>query len=165
MMGNFSKIFHLNCIRVEILGFYGLVGSGRTEIMRYLFGVGIKELLITHGWRAESLKYQIQREAIEAGIILAPESRKEQGLVLIQDIRFNTVLAILDKLIHGVKTDKKQETEIVEKYMKKNADKATSAAHITGQLSGGNQQKVVLQKCLATNPKILILDEPTRELM
>ena len=159
--GKFLKDISFELHQGEILGFYGLVGSGRTEIMRYLFGVD-KGAAYNAWLEGREFKVSNPKEAIEAGIILAPESRKEQGLVLIQDIRFNTVLAILDKLIHGVKTDKKQETEIVEKYMKKMRTKATSAAHITGQLSGGNQQKVVLAKCLATNPKILILDEPTR---
>ena len=159
--GKFLKDISFELHQGEILGFYGLVGSGRTEIMRYLFGVD-KGAAYNAWLEGREFKVSNPKEAIEAGIILAPESRKEQGLVLIQDIRFNTVLAILDKLIHGVKTDKKQETELVEKYMKKMRTKATSAAHITGQLSGGNQQKVVLAKCLATNPKILILDEPTR---
>ena len=86
--------------------------------MRYLFGVD-KGAAYNAWLEGREFKVSNPKEAIEAGIILAPESRKEQGLVLIQDIRFNTVLAILDKLIHGVKTDKKQETEIVEKYMKK----------------------------------------------
>ena len=121
--GKFLKDISFELHQGEILGFYGLVGSGRTEIMRYLFGVD-KGAAYNAWLEGREFKVSNPKEAIEAGIILAPESRKEQGLVLIQDIRFNTVLAILDKLIHGVKTDKKQETEIVEKYMKKNADKS-----------------------------------------
>lgn len=159
--GKFLKDISFKLHQGEILGFYGLVGSGRTEIMRYLFGIdkGASFHALLEG---EELKISTPREAIEAGIILAPENRKEQGLVLIQDIRFNTVLTVLDRLIRGVRTDKKQEKEIVDEYMTKFKIKATSAEHITGQLSGGNQQKVVLAKCLATRPKILILDEPTR---
>lgn len=145
----------------EILGFYGLVGSGRTEIMRYLFGVdkGADGKLYLEG---KELLVKTPKDAIDAGIMLAPESRKEQGLVLIRDIRFNTVLTILEELIHGIKLEKEKEDEIVNTYMQKLKVKATSPEHITGQLSGGNQQKVVLAKCLATKPKVLILDEPTR---
>ena len=159
--GKFLKDVSFTLYQGEILGFYGLVGSGRTEIMRYLFGIdrGASFSIYMEG---QELKITKPKEAIDAGIILAPENRKEQGLVLIQDIRFNTVLTILDRLIHGIKTDKRQEKAIVEEYISKLRTKATSEAHVTGQLSGGNQQKVVLAKCLATKPKILILDEPTR---
>lgn len=159
--GYFLKDISFNLYQGEILGFYGLVGSGRTEIMRYLFGIdkGASFKIYLEG---EEIKISKPKDAINAGIILAPENRKEQGLVLIQDIKFNTVLSILDKIIHGVRTDKDTEAEVVKEYMDKLHTKATSAAHITGQLSGGNQQKVVLAKCLAAKPKVLILDEPTR---
>lgn len=159
--GKFLQDISFELYQGEILGFYGLVGSGRTEIMRYLFGVD-RGASFTVYLEGNEIKISNPKEAIEAGIILAPESRKEQGLVLIQDIKFNTVLSILDKIIHGIKTDKKQENEVVTEYMNKLHTKATSSAHITGQLSGGNQQKVVLAKCLAAKPKVLILDEPTR---
>lgn len=159
--GKFLKDISFELHQGEILGFYGLVGSGRTEIMRYLFGVdkGASFKVYLEG---EEIKILKPKDAINAGIMLAPESRKEQGLVLIQDIRFNTVLSILDRIIHGVRTEKKLEDEIVNEYMNKLHTKATSPSHITGQLSGGNQQKVVLAKCLAAKPKVLILDEPTR---
>lgn len=159
--GKFLKDISFVLHQGEILGFYGLVGSGRTEIMRYLFGVD-KGAVFKVYLEENEIKITAPKDAINAGIILAPESRKEQGLVLIQDIQFNTVLAILDRIIHGIRTDKKTESEIVKEYMDKLHTKATSASHITAQLSGGNQQKVVLAKCLAAAPKVLILDEPTR---
>lgn len=145
----------------EVLGFYGLVGSGRTEIMRALFGVdaGAEGKVFLEG---KEITIKKPKDAIDAGIVLAPESRKEQGLVLIQDIKYNTVLTILDEIIKGIKTNKAKENQIVDEYMDKLKIKATSSAHIVQQLSGGNQQKVVLAKWLATNPKVLILDEPTR---
>jgi ABC-type sugar transport system ATPase subunit len=145
----------------EILGFYGLVGSGRTETMRYIFGIdqGAEGKVFLNG---KEVHIKNPQDAIKNGIMLAPENRKEQGLVLIRDIRFNLTLSILDQLIHWTKQDKKKENAVIKKYMDELKIKATSDAHITGNLSGGNQQKVVLAKCLATEPQVLVLDEPTR---
>lgn len=145
----------------EILGFYGLVGSGRTEVMRAIFGIDTYEAgkIYLDG---QEVTIKKPKDAIDLGIALAPENRKEQGLILMRDIKYNTVIAILSSIIRGIKTDKKKEEEIVDKYMKRLNVKATSSAHITAELSGGNQQKVVLAKWLATEPKVLILDEPTR---
>lgn len=145
----------------EILGFYGLVGSGRTESMRAIFGIDQKSAgkVFLEG---KELDIKLPRDAIDAGIALAPENRKEQGLVLIQDIKYNTILTVLDEVIHGLKTDYAKEDQIVNDYMDRLKIKANGPEHIVQQLSGGNQQKVVLAKWLATNPKVLILDEPTR---
>ncbi|MGI6020545.1 MAG: sugar ABC transporter ATP-binding protein [Lachnospiraceae bacterium] len=145
----------------EVLGFYGLVGAGRTETMRALFGIDQKESgkVFVEG---NEVEIKNMSDAIAAGLALAPENRKEQGLILLQDIKYNVVLPILKQIIHGIKTDKKKEDAIVEEYMNRMSVKATSSRHITRQLSGGNQQKVVLAKWLATHPKILVLDEPTR---
>ena len=145
----------------EIVGFYGLVGSGRTETMRAIFGIDSKSAgkIFMEG---KEIDIKLPRDAIAAGIALAPENRKEQGLVLIQDIKYNTVLTVLDEIIHGLKTDYAKEDGIVDEYMERLRIKANGPEHIVQQLSGGNQQKVVLAKWLATNPKVLILDEPTR---
>lgn len=150
-----------NLYENEILGFYGLIGSGRTEIMRMLFGVdAIKEGKIILEGREITIK--CPRDAIEAGIALAPESRKEEGLVLIQDIDYNITLVILKELIKGIHLDKKKNDDIVSSYGEKLKIKTPSYHQKVVNLSGGNQQKVVLAKWLAARPKVLILDEPTR---
>lgn len=145
----------------EILGFYGLVGSGRTEIMRMIFGVDPIEdgKIYLEG---QELHIGCPRDAIDAGIALCPESRKDEGLVLIQDIDYNMTLCVLNELIRGIRLNRKKNKEIVEGYCKKLSVKTPSYRQKIKNLSGGNQQKVVLGKWLATKPKVLILDEPTR---
>lgn len=145
----------------EILGFYGLVGSGRTEIMRMLFGIdaiaGGRVFL-----EGKEVIIKTPRDAIDAGIVLAPESRKDEGLVLIQDIEYNITLAILKQVIRGIKLNRKVHDKLIEDYGKRLRIKTPSYKQRVINLSGGNQQKVVLAKWLATKPKVLILDEPTR---
>ncbi|MCF0146514.1 MAG: sugar ABC transporter ATP-binding protein, partial [Eubacterium sp.] len=161
LSGGFVEDVSFTLNKGEILGFYGLVGSGRTETMRAIFGIDP----MTSGkvfLEGKELDIRIPKDAINAGIALAPENRKEQGLVLMQDIKYNTSLTLLDELIHGLKTDHKKEDEIVEHYIDRLQIKANGPEHIVRNLSGGNQQKVVLAKWLATEPKVLILDEPTR---
>lgn len=147
----------------EIVGFYGLMGSGRTETMRAIFGVSDEE--VTSGELfIEGKKVSITKpsEAIEQGLYLAPENRKEQGLVLIQDIKYNITLSVMDEFISGIRTDYKKEERIAGDYAEKLDIRAASLTQLVQNLSGGNQQKVVLSKSLATHPKVLILDEPTR---
>ena len=145
----------------EILGFYGLVGSGRTELMHSVFGIDrfeSGEMLIG----GEPVKIRSAKDAIDKGVYLIPEDRKMNGLVLKQTVGFNITIGILKELIKGVRNNKKKENEIIDDYIKKLTIKTPSKEQLVMNLSGGNQQKVVLSKGLATKPDIIIMDEPTR---
>ena len=145
----------------EILGFAGLVGAGRTETMRAIFGMDPKdsgEILI----EGKPVQINSSKDALEVGIGLVPESRREEGIFPDQSIKFNETIKVLKEFIHNMRVDSKKETEIADKYMKDLSVRAPSLATLVGNLSGGNQQKVVIASWLATKPKILIMDEPTR---
>jgi ABC-type sugar transport system ATPase subunit len=145
----------------EVVGMFGLVGSGRTEVARTLFGADrLKEGSVE--LERQALHLQSPRGAINAGIALAPEDRKSQGLVLGMSVRSNITLPILNLLRRLVFLRFSKEKELAEEY-KDRLDIRTPSLETTARsLSGGNQQKVVIAKWLATRPKVLILDEPTR---
>jgi ribose transport system ATP-binding protein len=147
--------------RGEILGFAGLVGAGRTELMQTLFGVtpalgGSFEL------EGKPFAPQSPRDAIAAGVFLAPEDRKRHGLVLPMTIAQNTSLPNISSYARFGWLDRKTEATVAESEVKRLRTKAFGIRQKVVNLSGGNQQKVVLGKWLAMKPRILILDEPTR---
>lgn len=145
----------------EILGFGGLVGAGRTELARALFGAdAIQEGTIM--LKSRLYVPQTPKSALKAGIGLIPEDRKNQGVVLSQSVKENAVYSILKKCSKGMVISSKKETEYVEKYISELNIKTPTKDQLVKNLSGGNQQKVVLAKMLATNCDILIFDEPTR---
>jgi ABC-type sugar transport system ATPase subunit len=150
-----------NVRRGEVVGFYGLMGAGRSEIMRALIGVDKAD---KGRIRLENRDIVINNpvDAIKAGIVLAPEDRKIQGLFLLQSIDFNITLPIISRLIKFLRLNLKLSDNIVEGIGKRLRIKTSSYETRVNNLSGGNQQKVVLAKWLVTKPKILILDEPTR---
>ncbi|EKC44522.1 ribose import ATP-binding protein RbsA, partial [human gut metagenome] len=146
----------------EIVGFAGLMGAGRTETTRAIFGVDPKDSgeIILEG---KTLKITNPNDAIRAGIVLAPEDRKKDGLCTKLSIRHNIALPNLDILCNklGVVSSKKEDQmcdEAVENLKIKTPNVDINA----GNLSGGNQQKVVVGKWLARNSKVVIFDEPTR---
>lgn len=145
----------------EILGFFGLVGAGRTELMDGIFGIDtvFRGTVEMNGKR---LHIHSPKDALANNIALVPEERKKNGLVLIQDIAFNISLCIFEQLIKGGHLDKNKQLEILEYYKEKFDIKTPSFHQLSGNLSGGNQQKVVLSKALSVKPQLLILDEPTR---
>jgi D-xylose transport system ATP-binding protein len=146
----------------EILGIAGLMGAGRTELVMSLFGSYAEA---GHGAvEIEGRPVHIQNtsDAIKHGLALVSEDRKKYGLVLPMDIKSNVTLASLGKISAGGLIDPNNEIASGEQYIRSLRIKANSVETIVGTLSGGNQQKVVLGKWLLTNPKILILDEPTR---
>lgn len=145
----------------EILGFAGLMGSGRTEIMETLFGLrqkqGGKVLL-----EGKEIQVKDARSAVKAGFALIPEDRRKEGLVLSHAIRENAILPILDRLTkHKIINDDKKANELVERNMTQLNIKAEGIHQEIGLLSGGNQQKVVIAKWINSNPKVMMLDEPT----
>lgn len=147
----------------EVIGLYGLMGAGRTELMETIFGLhpkfGSGELQV----ESEIIKFKSPANAIKAGIMLIPEDRKLQGLCLDLAIRPNISITILDKLEQwGFIISKKKERIVSKEYIKQLSIKTPHAEILAKNLSGGNQQKVVLAKWLAKHPKVLLLDEPTR---
>ena len=145
----------------EILGVSGMVGAGRSEVARAIVGIDAKdggEVLL----EGKPLNIQKPIDAINAGIVLIPENRKEEGLVLENSVRFNTTLAVLKEFIRGIFWNRKKEEDIVDSHIKSLKIRTPHQEQLILNLSGGNQQKVVIAKWLATEPKVLIMDEPTR---
>lgn len=145
----------------EILGIAGMVGSGRTEMVRALYGADpISEGKIE--MNGKEIRISSPREAIRNGIGLIPEDRKNQGLYLQQSIRDNVSCCNLKAVSGKIIMDRKKEADLCTKLCKKMAVKMPSIMQKAVYLSGGNQQKVILAKWLATDCSILIFDEPTR---
>jgi len=147
--------------RGEVVGMYGLIGAGRTEIAETIFGLRTPDAgeIRVHG---EVVQIASPPDAIRHGIALAPESRKEQGLVLGMSCRDNMSLAQLEGVSATGWLDRGAEQAIYDEYAERLALKSPSWRTPVVNLSGGNQQKVVLGKWLSTRPEILIVDEPTR---
>ncbi|MGM9615626.1 MAG: sugar ABC transporter ATP-binding protein [Oscillospiraceae bacterium] len=145
----------------ETVGFFGLVGAGRSEIMRAIFGVDkYAEGSVTIG--GEPLKPGNPSAAIEAGIGFCTEDRKKEGLMLRLSILLNMTLVKLPNISSVGVIDRKKQKELGDHYVDAISIKTPSLAQLAGNLSGGNQQKVVVAKWLMMNPKVLIVDEPTR---
>jgi inositol transport system ATP-binding protein len=147
----------------EVLGFAGLVGAGRTELARILFGADrcTRGVLYLNGRELKPLQHPA--EAIEAGLALVPEDRKQQGCFLEQSVSRNLTLPSLRRLAFWrVFVNERRESELVEQYRLALGIKMADAQVAIGTLSGGNQQKVLLARCMALDPEVLIVDEPTR---
>ena len=145
----------------EILGIAGMIGSGRTELAFSLFGMNPPN----HGQillEGKQVHFKSNESAIEAGIGYVPEDRVEQGLIMEQTIKNNATVTIFEKLLNRLKMiDQKKQQNTVQHWINTLSIRTSSIENPVKTLSGGNQQKIVLSKWLATNPKILILDSPT----
>jgi ribose transport system ATP-binding protein len=146
----------------EILGIFGLMGAGRTELMEALMGMHPRLTKATIILNNQPVKYRSAAEAIKAGMALVPEDRKKDGLILGLDVKTNISLSSLDKMRGAGLINNKTELDLAHKYIKALKIKTPSEKQTVKNLSGGNQQKIVIAKCLATQPKVLMLDEPTR---
>ncbi|MBI1784159.1 sugar ABC transporter ATP-binding protein, partial [Candidatus Sumerlaeota bacterium] len=145
----------------EVLGFAGLVGAGRTETMRALFGIDpILDGTIEIG--GQPIRIGNVRDAVAAGMAMVPEDRKLQGLILEMSIEQNISLAGLRRFSPWGIMNRVTQRKLAEEQRERLKIKTPSIRQLALNLSGGNQQKVVLGKWLALEPKILILDEPTR---
>lgn len=145
----------------EILGFYGLVGAGRSEIMQAIFGIDPLESgeIIIDG---KEIKVRSSKDAIENGIALISEDRRKYGLVLCRSVRENISLPNLYEKFRQLLISGRRERKEVMTYRDSLSIKCPTVEVPTSSLSGGNQQKIVVAKWLMMNPRVLIMDEPTR---
>jgi len=154
---------NLNVREGEVVGVAGLMGSGRTEFAMSVFGRSYgKHIRGTVKKRGKVVKLNSVSQAIDAGLAYCTEDRKQLGLVLIDDIQHNTSLAALQKVSRAGVLNENKEVVEAERYRQSMNTKCSSIKQKTVNLSGGNQQKVVLSKWIFAEPDVLILDEPTR---
>jgi ABC-type sugar transport system ATPase subunit len=153
--------FTLRC--GEVLGFAGLVGAGRTEVMRAIFGID-PILSGEVSVKGEKVDFKSPKDAIDCGIALCPEDRKDEGLVLQQSIKSNLSMPVLPKLTKNLLIDRKKEIELANEAIDRYKIKTHTIDKKTVELSGGNQQKVILGRWTSSEltTDILMLDEPTK---
>lgn len=166
------KVEHLNAGRMvkdvsfelhkgEILGFSGLMGAGRTETARALFGADPKDSgdIYVNGQKVD---IKTPQDAVKCGIGYLSEDRKRFGIVVDKTVAENSTMATMEKFMKGIFIDKKKEKDVAQEYVEALKTKTPSVDQLVVNLSGGNQQKVVIAKWLVRNCDILIFDEPTR---
>lgn len=159
--GNGDKNISFKIHRGEVLGLGGLVGAGRTEFAELMFGMRPK----TAGkfiFKGKEISPKTPKDAIELGIGLVPEDRKKEGALLGMSIRCNINMPIYQRISKGTVINEKKEEEIAQTYRKEISIKTPTLDQLVKNLSGGNQQKVILAKWLAADSELLIFDEPTR---
>ncbi|MFQ0812807.1 ABC transporter ATP-binding protein [Brucella anthropi] len=164
-IGNFSVPgyvqnagFHLN--RGEILGFAGLVGAGRTELMEGIVGLRPGKGDARHN--GKPVHFRNAHESQKAGIVYLSEDRKGKGLLLSKDMGVNLTLASLKKFVRGLQIDRNRERNALDEAIRAFDIRTGRKDILAGQLSGGNQQKLLLAKMMMLDPSIVIIDEPTR---
>ena len=161
LTGNSVENISFRLHRGEVLGFAGLVGSGRSETMELICGA--KKMDSGEVWmNGQKMHITSPASAIEHGIGLIPEDRKEQGVILFNTVKFNTSLSAAHKLTKFGFISGKKNKEMAEKYRETLRIKVPHIDQMVVNLSGGNQQKVVLAKTLAADPDVIIFDEPTK---
>ena len=144
----------------EVVGFGGLIGAGRTELLQAIYGVDSYEGEIYY--KGELIKNSSPKAAIDRGFSMVPEDRKDKGLILSHSVQNNIQMTILDRISRlGLLCGRKGK-QTVETFIENLNIKTSGAQQKVGMLSGGNQQKVVLAKCMAPEPSVILLDEPTR---
>lgn len=159
--GNGDKNISFKIHRGEVLGLGGLVGAGRTEFAELMFGMRPK----TAGkfiFKGKEISPKTPKDAIELGIGLVPEDCKKEGALLGMSIRCNINMPIYQRISKGTVINEKKEEEIAQTYRKEISIKTPTLDQLVKNLSGGNQQKVILAKWLAADSELLIFDEPTR---
>ena len=171
------KVEHLNAGKMvqdvsfelrkgEILGFSGLMGAGRTETARALFGADPKQSgkisIMDKSGQLREVTINSPQDAVKYGIGYLSEDRRRYGVVVQKSVKENTTLATMEEFTNGIFINKAKEKEVSERYVKELATKTPSGDQLVVNLSGGNQQKVVIAKWLTRDSDILIFDEPTR---
>nr|WP_302328553.1 sugar ABC transporter ATP-binding protein [Salirhabdus salicampi] len=145
----------------EVLGVYGLAGSGRTETLEAIYGIRAMRTGYVRV-REEYMTRSTPEELINRGVVMIPEDRHKDGLIMTSTLKDNITLPVLKELVTKGKISKKAEARVVKGEMERFQVKATSPSQYVSELSGGNQQKVVFAKSLLTKPSVFLCDEPTQ---
>ncbi|MBO4872998.1 MAG: sugar ABC transporter ATP-binding protein [Lachnospiraceae bacterium] len=161
LSGNGVENINFTLHRGEILGFAGLLGCGRSETMQMLYGAAKKQsgTVTLHG---EEVNFKETAQAMKKGLGYIPEDRKRQGLFLWKGVDFNLTISALKKFMNWCFLSRRKEKTLVDEYLNKLTIKTPSRQQLVMNLSGGNQQKVIVSKVLATDADIMVFDEPTR---